>query len=73
MGRVATTGGITAEDVRERMVATVEHSFGPVTRLAKPIECLADNGSPYIAGDTRRFTRERRGRLAFVVRASSGA
>lgn len=30
MGRVATTGGITAEDVRDRMVATVEHRFGPV-------------------------------------------
>jgi len=37
MGHVATTGGISAEDVRDLMVATVEHRFGPVNRLAEPI------------------------------------
>jgi putative transposase len=58
MGHVATTGGITAEDVRDLMVATVEHRFGPVNRLAVPIEWLTDNGSPYVAGDTRRFARD---------------
>lgn len=58
MGHVATTGGITAEDVRDLMVATVEHRFGPVNRLAEPIEWLTDNGSPYVAGDTRRFARD---------------
>ena len=45
MGYVATTGGITAEDVRNLMVATVEHRYGPVNRLAEPIEWLTDNGS----------------------------
>ena len=58
MGHVATTGGITAEDVRDLMVATVEHRFGPVNRLAEPIEWLTDNGSPYVAGETRRFARD---------------
>jgi putative transposase len=58
MGHVATTGGITAEDVRDLMVATVEHRFGPVNRLAEPIEWLTDNGSPYVAGGTRRFARD---------------
>ena len=32
MGHVATTGGITAEDIRDLMVATVEHRLGPVNR-----------------------------------------
>ena len=58
MGHVATTGGITAEDIRDLMVATVEHRFGPVNRLASPIEWLSDNGSPYVAHDTRRFARD---------------
>jgi len=46
MGHVAPTGGTTAEDVRDLMVATVEHRFGPVNRLAEPIEWLTDNGRP---------------------------
>ena len=43
MGHVAATGGITAEDIRDLMVATVEHRFGPVNRMAAPIEWLTDN------------------------------
>jgi putative transposase len=58
MGHVATTGGITAEDVQDLMVATVEHRYGPVNRLPKPIEWLSDNGSCYTARDTRAFARE---------------
>ena len=58
MGHVATTGGITAEDVKDLMVATVEHRLGPVNRLPEPIESLSDNGSPYTARDTRAFSRD---------------
>ena len=58
MGHVATTGGITAEDVQDLMVATVEHRYGPVNRLPEPIEWLSDNGSPYTARDTRAFARD---------------
>ena len=58
MGFVATTGGITAGDVRDLMVATVEHRFGRVNRLPKAIEWLTDNGSCYTAHDTRRFARD---------------
>lgn len=36
MGHVATTGGIPAKDVRDLMVTTVEHRYGPVNRLAAP-------------------------------------
>lgn len=57
MGYVATTGGITAEDVRDLMIATVERRFGQVNRLPSSIEWLTDNGSCYTAHDTRRFAR----------------
>jgi putative transposase len=40
------------------MVAAVEHRFGRVNRLPATIEWLSDNGSSYIAGDTRRFARD---------------
>lgn len=58
MSYVATTGGITAEDVRDLMVATVEHRFGQVNRVPSAIEWLTDNGSCYTAHDTRRFARD---------------
>ncbi len=58
MGFVATTAGISAEDVRDLMTATVEHRFGRVNRLPSTIEWLTDNGSCYTAKETRRFARE---------------
>ena len=58
MGFVATTAGISAEDVRDLMTATVEHRFGRVNRLPRTIEWLSDNGSCYTARETRRFARE---------------
>ena len=58
MGFVATTAGISAEDVRDLMTATVEHRFGRVNRLPSTIEWLTDNGSCYTARETRRFARE---------------
>ncbi|WP_418291960.1 IS3 family transposase [Methylobacterium durans] len=58
MSYVATTAGITGEDVRDLMVAAVEHRFGPVNQLPSLIEWLTDNGSCYLARDTRRFARD---------------
>ena len=58
MSYVATTGGITGKDVRDLMVAAVEHRFGPVIRLPGPIEWLTDNGSCFVARETRRFARD---------------
>jgi putative transposase len=55
---VASTGGISGDDVRDLMVAAVESRFGRVNRLPEPIEWLSDNGSPFVASDTRRFARE---------------
>ena len=57
MSWVATTGGITGDMVRDLMVEAVEARFGTVPP-AQPIEWLTDNGSPYIARDTRSFARE---------------
>jgi len=56
MGHVATTGGITAEDVQDLMVAT-EHRYGQVNRVHEPIEWLTHNGSCYTARNTRAFAR----------------
>ena len=58
MGHVATTEGIKGEDVRDLMITAVEHRFGPVNRLPETIEWLTDNGSGYIAHETRSFARD---------------
>ncbi len=58
MGHVATTGGITAEDVQDLITVSVEHRYGPVNRLPEPIEWLSDNGSSYTARSTRAFARD---------------
>ena len=58
MSFVATTGGIMGEDVRDLMVAAVEHRFGRVNLLPSSIEWLTDNGSCYLARETRRFARD---------------
>jgi putative transposase len=55
---VATTAGISGEDVRDLIVAAVEHRFGRVNRLPGTIEWLTDNGGCYLARETRRFARE---------------
>ena len=58
LGFVATTEGIKGEDVQDLMIAAVEARFGPVNRLPQTIEWLSDNGSCYIAADTKRLARE---------------
>ena len=40
MSFLATTGGISGDDVRDLMVAAVEHRFGRVNRLPVTIECV---------------------------------
>lgn len=65
MAWVATTGGITAEHIRDLMLTSIERRFGSV-RMIHPIEWLNDNGSCYIAHETRRFARE----LGFIPRTT---
>lgn len=57
MSYVATTGGISGDHVRDVMLAAVEHRFGQVNQIPEPIEWLSDNGSCYVARDTRDFAR----------------
>ena len=57
MSFLATTSGVSGADVRDLMVAAVEYRFGPVNRLPVTIEWLSDNGSCYVAGETRSFAR----------------
>jgi putative transposase len=57
MSFLATTSGVSGEDVRDLMLAAVEYRFGPVNRLPITIEWLSDNGSCYLAGETRSFAR----------------
>jgi putative transposase len=52
MSFLATTSGVSGEDVRDSMLAAVEHRFGVVNRLPVTIEWLSDNGSCYLAGET---------------------
>src|SRR5262249_49319680 len=58
MSFLATTSGVSGEDVRDLMLAAVEHRFGPVNRLPVTIEWASDNGSCYLAGETRSFARD---------------
>ena len=58
LGFVATTEGIKGEDVQDLMIAAVEARFGQVNRLPYVIEWLSDNGSGYIAADTKALARE---------------
>lgn len=55
MSWVATTGGYTGNDVRDVMLAAVEQRFGNVDAVPASIEWLSDNGSGYIAHETRAF------------------
>jgi putative transposase len=56
MSFLATNGGVSGEDVRDLMLAAVEHRFGPANRLPVTIAWL--NGSCYLAGKTRSFARD---------------
>ncbi|MCO5795210.1 MAG: DDE-type integrase/transposase/recombinase [Blastomonas sp.] len=56
--RSAAITSISAQDVRDLMIATVEQRFGCVNQLPTIIEWLTDNGSCYTARETRRSARE---------------
>ena len=55
--RAVVNAGISGSDVRDMMLEAVEARFATV-RAPQPIEMLSDNGSPYIARDTRIFARQ---------------
>ena len=63
MRYVATTGGITGEMVQDLLLESLEYRFGQSERVPHPLEWLTDNGSCYIAKETRSFASS----LGFVV------
>jgi putative transposase len=54
----ATTAGISGELVRDVMVQTVSARFGEVEQMPSRAQWLSDNGSGYIARDTRAFAQD---------------
>ncbi|WP_409566464.1 DDE-type integrase/transposase/recombinase [Rhizobium leguminosarum] len=53
IAHVATTEGIKSEDVQDLVITAVEDHFGRINILPKSIEWLTDNGSCFIAADTK--------------------
>lgn len=53
IAHVATTEGIKSEDLQDLVIKAVENRFGRINILPKPIERLTDNGSCFIASDTK--------------------
>ena len=58
IAHVATTRGISSEDVQDLIITAVEARFGQVNTLPETIEWLTDNGSSYIARQTRVLARD---------------
>lgn len=52
---LASTSGISGEMIRDLMTEAIEARFGLVDRLPHRIEWLSDNGSAYIATETKAF------------------
>lgn len=57
MSWVATTKGIDANLVGDLMMQAVEYRFGAGNTVSREVEWLTDNGSCYIAGNTKSFAR----------------
>lgn len=55
---VATTEGIKSQDVQDLVITAVESRFGRVNTLPEPIEWLTDNGSCFVAKDTKTLLRD---------------
>lgn len=55
--RAVVNAGISGSDIRDMMLEAVEARFGSY-RTPHPLEMLSDNGSPYVAKDTRIFARQ---------------
>lgn len=55
--KAVTGAGISGSDIRDLVLEAVEARFGD-SRAPNTIEFLADNGSPYTAGETRIFATQ---------------
>lgn|GEM_PF-1169598 len=53
IAHMAATEGIKSQDVQDLVITAVENRFGRINMLPQPIEWLTDNGSCFIAKDTK--------------------
>ena len=58
IAHVATTEGIRSKDVQDLVITAVENRFGHVNTLPEPIEWLTDNGSCFVAKNTKTLLRD---------------
>ncbi|WP_143531684.1 IS3 family transposase [Xaviernesmea oryzae] len=58
IAHIATTEGIKSQDVQDLVITAVENRFGRINMLPQPIEWLTDNGSCFIARDTKSLLRD---------------
>ncbi|EYR82909.1 transposase [Shinella sp. DD12] len=58
IAHVATTEGIKSQDVQDLIITAVENRFGRINILPEPIEWLTDNGSCFVAKDTKSLLRD---------------
>ncbi|WP_152544392.1 IS3 family transposase [Brucella rhizosphaerae] len=58
IAHIATTEGIKSQDVQDLVITAVENRFGRINMLPQPIEWLTDNGSCFIAKDTKSLLRD---------------
>ena len=58
IAHVATTEGIKSTDVQDLVITAVEQRFGRVNTLPSPIEWLTDNGSCFLAKDTKTLLKD---------------
>jgi putative transposase len=57
LGFISSSIGIDGEAIRDLMTECVEHRFGKVDKLPRPIQWLTDNGPCYVSHDTVKFAR----------------
>src|SRR3990167_11279334 len=57
LGYIASTIGIDGEAIRDLMMESVEHRFGKIDKLPRPIQWLSDNGPCYVSRETVMFAR----------------
>jgi len=55
---VGTNAAIDGDMIRDLMVQSVESRFGSLQKLPGTLQWLSDNGSPYIARETKKFAKE---------------
>jgi putative transposase len=55
---IASTIGVDGAAIRDLMTECVEFRFGKITKLARPIQWLSDNGPCYTSRETVQFARD---------------